>query len=125
MTLLRTVSNYKFRRRDDTQRHDDHKMERKSASFENGAWRHQGTCGDIMKFTSSFEIKKVMSVDPETKGAFTRVPQVDQRGWTNEIEFNGWTMLFTQFHKGEPGSRFQNGGKLTCAGKVLLLYVTI
>jgi hypothetical protein len=23
------------------------------------------------------------------KGAFTRVPQVDQRGWFNEIEFNG------------------------------------
>ena len=51
------------------------------------------------------------------KGAFTRVPQVDQRGWINEIEFNGWTILFTRFHKSERGSRFQNGGKWTCAGR--------
>ena len=52
-----------------------------------------------------------------TSGAFTRVPQVDQRGWINEIEFNGWTTLFTQSHKGERGSRLQNGDKWTCAGR--------
>ena len=52
-----------------------------------------------------------------TKGAFTRVPQVDQHGWINEIEFNGWTILLTRFHKSERGSRFQNGGKWTCAGR--------
>ena len=42
------------------------------------------------------------------------VNKIDQRGWINETEFNGWTILFTQFHKGEWGSRFQNGGKWTC-----------
>jgi len=52
-----------------------------------------------------------------SNGTFTRVPQVDQRGWINEIEFNGWTILFTLFHKSEWGSRFQNGGKWTRAGR--------
>ena len=52
-----------------------------------------------------------------TKGAFTRVPQVGQHGWINEIEFNGWTILFTRLHKSEWGSRFQNCGKWTCAGR--------
>ena len=61
----------------------------------------------------------------ENKGAFTRVPQVDQRGWINEIEFNGWTILFTQFHKGEGGSRFQKWRQMNFCGKVLLWYVTV
>jgi hypothetical protein len=30
-----------------------------------------------------------LKVGTVSKGAFTRVPQVDQRGWFNEIEFNG------------------------------------
>ena len=53
----------------------------------------------------------------DDKGAFTRVPRVHQRGWIKEIEFNGWTILITQFHKGERDSRFHNDGKWTCAGR--------
>ena len=53
----------------------------------------------------------------EPQGAFARVLQIDQRGWINEIEFSGWTIQVTQFHKCERGSWFQNGGKWTCAGR--------
>ena len=65
----------------------------------------------------TFGFHKIRGNSWISKGAFQRVPQVYQRGWINEIELNGWTILFTQFHKGERGSRFQNGGKWTCAGR--------
>jgi hypothetical protein len=72
-----------------------------------------------------------------TKGAFTRVPQVDQRGWINQSEpckhllstelingVDGWTSWAkanfcstSLIHFGwlTDSSRFQNGGKWTCA----------
>jgi hypothetical protein len=69
MMVLWIVLNYKPWRRDDIQRHDDHKMERKFASFEYGAREHttQRTRNDIIKFFSSYEIKKVIPVSPETR----------------------------------------------------------
>ena len=71
-------------------------------------WRFGCVLHDMLQKSTWQRKRKHSSI-----GAFTRVPQVDQRGWINEIEFNRWTILFTQFYKGERGSRFQNGGKWT------------
>jgi hypothetical protein len=56
MVVLWTVSNYKSRRWDDIKWHDDHKMERKSASFENGVMGH--TEGHVMISRSLFRLLK-------------------------------------------------------------------
>jgi hypothetical protein len=46
-----------------------------------------------------------------SNGAFTRVTLYDQCRWISDIEFDGWSILFTRFHRSEQGRQLKNGGK--------------